>query len=278
MLFSKFDVNRIEWLDLVFENRNQSYGAYVLRKESGNYLTKALLIAAFFFISTTVLLSTSFWRNKQDLTVSSAIDKPDEKVYEIEMIKEAKKPEPLVEAATKTLVEDFKQIEYTTPNVVADNLVTTEPPTMEALATAVIGTQTIEGTIGNVINAPNTNTSTSGTGNGEGVDSDVVLNSGTVEQLPEFPGGMAAWNKFLSKNLRYPPIAQENVVMGRVTVSFVVEKNGEISAIKVLKGIGAGCDEEAIRVIKKSPMWKPGFQNGRAVRVSYVIPIVFQMN
>lgn len=107
---------------------------------------------------------------------------------------------------------------------------------------------------------------------------DVLYNSGGVEILPEFPGGMAAWNKFLSKNLKYPSIAQENGVMGRVTVSFVVEKNGEITAIKVMRGIGAGCDEEAIRVIKKSPFWKPGFQNGKAVRVSYVIPIVFQMN
>jgi protein TonB len=96
--------------------------------------------------------------------------------------------------------------------------------------------------------------------------------------MPEFVGGMDAWAKFLGKNLRYPVQARDEGIQGRVTVSFVVEKNGELSNVKVLKGIGYGCDEEAIRVIKKSPFWKPGFQNGRPVRVSYVMPIVFRLD
>ena len=278
MLFSKFDVNKIEWLDLVFENRNQSYGAYVLRKESGNYLTKALLIAAFFFISSTLMLSASFWWNTKEVASTTTLLKPDETIYELKLIEVPKKLEPLVESTPATSTDKFKQIEYTTPNVVPDQLVTTEPPTTDALSNAVIGTTTIEGPSSGLTNAPAVNNLTGGDGTGVEANPDVLFNTGGVEVLPEFPGGMAAWSKFLSKNLRYPSIAQENGVMGRVTVSFVVERNGEISAIKVLRGIGAGCDEEAIRVIKKSPLWKPGMQNGKAVRVSYVIPIVFQMN
>ena len=278
MLFSKFDVNKIEWLDLVFENRNQSYGAYVLRKESGNYLTKALLIAALFFIGSTMLLSASFWWNTKEVVSSTTLPKPDETIYELELIEVPKKLEPLVESTPAASTEKFKQIEYITPNVVADQLVTTEPPTTDALSSAVINTNTIEGPSSGLTNAPAVSNLTGGDGTRVEANPDVLFNSGGVEVLPEFPGGMAAWSKFLSKNLRYPPIAQENGVSGRVTVSFVVERNGEISAIKVLRGIGAGCDEEAIRVIKKSPIWKPGMQNGKAVRVSYVIPIVFQMN
>ena len=278
MLFSKFDVNKIEWLDLVFENRNQSYGAYVLRKESGNYLIKALLIASFFFISSTLMLSASFWWNTKEVASTTTLLKPDETIYELKLIEVPKKLEPLVESTPAASTEKFKQIEYITPNVVPDQLVTTEPPTTDALSNALISTNTIEGPSSGLTNAPAINNLTDGDGTGVKADSDALFNTGGVEILPEFPGGMAAWSKFLSKNLRYPSIAQENRVMGRVTVSFVVERNGEISAIKVLKGIGAGCDEEAIRVIKKSPIWKPGMQNGKAVRVSYVIPIVFQMN
>ena len=278
MLFSKFDVNKIEWLDLVFENRNQSYGAYVLRKESGNYLAKALLIAAFFFIGSTILLSASFWWNIKEVVSSTTLLKPDETIYELKLIEVPKKLEPLVESRAASSTKKFKQIEYITPNVVPDQLVTTEPPTTDALSSAVIGTETVEAPTGNLLNSIATNNSSDGGGTGVEAHPDVLFNSGGVEVLPEFPGGMAAWSKFLSKNLRYPLIAQENGVSGRVMVSFVVERNGEISAIKVLRGIGAGCDEEAVRVIKKSPIWKPGMQNGKAVRVSYVIPIVFQMN
>ena len=278
MLFSKFDVNKIEWLDLVFENRNQSYGAYVLRKESGNYLIKALLIASFFFIGSTMLLSASFWWNLKGVVSITTLEKPDETIYQLELIEVPKKLEPIVQSTPSASTENFKQIEYTIPNVVPDQLVNTEPPTTDALSKAVISTNSIEGPSFGLSNAPAVNNLTSGDGTGVEANPDVLFNTGGVEVLPEFPGGMAAWSKFLSKNLRYPSIAQENGVMGRVTVSFVVERNGEISAIKVLRGIGAGCDEEAIRVIKKSPIWKPGMQNGKAVRVSYVIPIVFQMN
>lgn len=105
-----------------------------------------------------------------------------------------------------------------------------------------------------------------------------ALDAEFIDIMPEFLGGVAAWNKYLANNLRYPAIALENGTTGRFTVSFVVETNGEITHLKVLGAIGDGCDEEALRVIKKSPFWKPGSQNGKAVRVSYVIPILFQMN
>jgi protein TonB len=84
-------------------------------------------------------------------------------------------------------------------------------------------------------------------------------------------------DNYLQKNMKYPPVARENNITGRVIVSFVVEKNGDLSDVKVLRGIGGGCDEEAVRVLKASPAWKPSTQNGRSVRCTFTMPIFFQL-
>ena len=98
-----------------------------------------------------------------------------------------------------------------------------------------------------------------------------------VEVMPEFPGGMEAMMKYLSENIKYPEQAKEKNTQGRVLVTFIVEKNGSISDVKVVKGIGNGCDEEAVRVISAMPKWKPGMQNGKKVRVNFAIPISFKL-
>jgi TonB family protein len=98
-----------------------------------------------------------------------------------------------------------------------------------------------------------------------------------VEEVPSFPGGEAGFNKFIGRNTRYPAIARENNIQGRVIVSFVVEKDGSLVDVKVLRGIGGGCDEEAVRVISLSPKWKPGLINGKPVRVQYSTPIAFSL-
>ncbi|RRN78194.1 energy transducer TonB [Pseudoxanthomonas sp. SGD-10] len=99
------------------------------------------------------------------------------------------------------------------------------------------------------------------------------------EQFPEFKGGMKEFYKFISRNLRYPKLMKENNIQGRVTVGFVVEKDGTLSDIKVIKGVpnGSQLDDEAIRVISLSPKWNPGIQRGKPVRVSYSFPLVFSL-
>lgn len=99
-----------------------------------------------------------------------------------------------------------------------------------------------------------------------------------VEQLPEFPGGDEALFKYLSDNLEYPARAREAGIEGRVMVGFVVEPDGRISNVKVVRSKAAALDEEAIRVVKAMPKWKPGKQRGKAVRVQYQIPITFTLN
>ena len=99
----------------------------------------------------------------------------------------------------------------------------------------------------------------------------------SVEENPEFPGGPAKLLEYVQKNLKYPMMARESDIQGKVFVGFVVEKDGSISNVKVLRGIGGGCDEEAVRVVQSLPKFKPGKQRGNPVRVAYTLPIVFKL-
>jgi periplasmic protein TonB len=99
-----------------------------------------------------------------------------------------------------------------------------------------------------------------------------------VESMPNFPGGEAARIQYLNDNIKYPQMARESGIQGRVFVTFVVEKDGRVTDVKVLRGIGGGCDEEAIRVIQNMPKWEPGKQRGKPVRVQFNMPILFKLN
>jgi protein TonB len=98
-----------------------------------------------------------------------------------------------------------------------------------------------------------------------------------VEQLPEFPGGMVEFMKWLTKNLKYPPSAQNRKVQGRVVVSFIVNKDGTIADAKVVKPVDPTLDREAMRVVRMMPNWKPGLQMGKPCRTMFAIPIVFKL-
>ncbi|MDP3468770.1 MAG: TonB family protein [Daejeonella sp.] len=105
----------------------------------------------------------------------------------------------------------------------------------------------------------------------------IIKDFASVDALPEFPGGIKGWGEYLQSTLKYPDQARKNKIMGRVILKFVVLKNGSITDIRVLRGIGGGADEEAIRVVQESPKWKPGMSNGEAVNVAYTMPIFFQL-
>ena len=98
-----------------------------------------------------------------------------------------------------------------------------------------------------------------------------------VEEEPEFPGGMEALYRYLASNIKYPELAKKEKIQGTVYVSFVVEKDGSVTNIKVLRDIGGGCSEEAVRVVRQMPKWKPGRQRGQRVRVQYNLPIKFSL-
>ena len=98
-----------------------------------------------------------------------------------------------------------------------------------------------------------------------------------VEVMPEFPGGAAKMMEYIQKNMKYPMMARESDIQGRVFVNFVVEPDGSISNVAVLRGIGGGCDEEAVRVVQSMPKWNPGKQRGTAVRCAFTVPIIFKL-
>lgn len=98
-----------------------------------------------------------------------------------------------------------------------------------------------------------------------------------VEQMPSFPGGDQKMHEYLRDNIEYPVTARDSGIQGRVFINFIVEPDGSISNVKVLRGIGGDCDEEAVRVVKAMPKWQPGRQRGKAVRVSYTLPVVFKL-
>jgi periplasmic protein TonB len=286
MLGSKFNVYGNEWLDLVFENRNQTYGAYELRKNYDRTMVKALLVASFLFVSA---VSGPFIyqqvRTADPLNTADVLaDDPDERIVRISLPpkqREAPKPETLpAPAAAKTPAAPQHTVKYTDMRAVPANQATDEPPSMVDVQHAAVGLENISGTevTGNGETVSNTGTQGTGIGTGEGnPDGNELVNTALLEKLPEFPGGLEAFAKFLRKNLRYPSAAAESGLQGRVMVSFVVEKDGTLTDLTVLRGLGMGCSEEALRVLKKSPAWSPGIQNHRKVRVMYTLPVVFSL-
>ncbi|RZL46499.1 MAG: energy transducer TonB [Pedobacter sp.] len=265
-----------EWLALVFSNRNKNYGAYVLRSESSSITVKALLIVVPVFVSLFVgPMIYAQYKPKEETAIQVVIDtqKPDiihelkkEETKKEEVKKELPKSDPIVEPA--------KSVNLSSQIVVTDKPVAEEPPTTAEIEKAVVASVSGDGKEGQGNAKPTEQNTGTGGGGGTGTEgSDEVFSQYGVEEFPEFPGGMAAWSKFIQKNLRYPYTAQENGVQGKVFVSFVIEKDGSVSDVSLVKGIGSGCDEEALRVIKKSPLWKPGKQNNNKVRVRYNMPI-----
>lgn len=267
MFGSKLDLFKLEWLDVVFAGRNKSYGAYELRRENSKTTNKALIIGATLFI---LAISSPLIAKY----IAGFAPEEEEKVIETEVV--LAPPPPIDESVPPPPPEPPKpkvdQVRFPPPVVVPEAEVQDEePPTIEELKVADPGQKTIAGDPTADIRidepvgeAPKEAAVTEDNG---------IRDFASVEVLPEFPGGgMPAFIKFLSKNYRYPAMAREQGVSGRVIMSFVVEKDGSLTDIKVIRDLGLGTGEEAIRLLKSSPKWKPGIQNGRPVRVAYTLP------
>lgn len=254
------DIYTDEWCDMVFEGRNKEYGAYEDRKKSSKRHGLALIIAVSVFavgVSAPVLIKKlAPVRKVTNTEVTSLADIKIDKPIENE-IKEPPPPPPMKNT-----------VKFTPPEVTNEE-VTEEVKTVDELkdTKAQISVADVKGS--DDANAVDV------------ADLKVVEEKEEplqfVEQMPEFPGGQEAMMKYLAANIRYPSIATEMGITGRVIVQFVVDKHGKINNVKVLRPLGGGCDEEAIRVIKAMPGWKPGRQNGKEVPVYFTLPVVFQL-
>lgn len=273
---------KIEWLNLVFKNRNQSYGAYELRLHSNQNTLRALFIAVPLFI----MLFAGPIIYKHFNPIQAAITAPDRILEVIEvpipMVEKIKPQEKQEMPKAEPIQEKVKMVALPTKPVVVEDAAPTDPPTIKDIEKAVIGPVTQDGLENRLISTPSQgegNGVVGGNGTGDGTATDnEIYNVATIEVYPEFVGGMKEWTRFIQKHLRYPPMAMDQGKQGKVFVSFVVEKDGSVTNVTIIKGIGYGCDEEALRVISKSPKWKPGKQNGQNVRVKYTMPLGFAIS
>ncbi len=265
--------------DIVFENRNKEYGSYYLRKTFGKNLTRATIIGSVLFSSILggalafkkLGLDENFKETNVDLSLMNLEEElPEEEELEI--------PEELPPPPMEEPPEEVAQEKFLPPEPKKDEEVKFEepPPPAEKLETAVISSKTVEGVKVTSAFVPPPAPKETAVVRIEKPKEEEIFTA--VEQQPEFPGGDAARNKFLKNNINYPGAASRANISGRVTVKFVVEKDGSISDVSILKGIGFGCDEEAIRVVKAMPKWNPGKQNGKAVRVHFTLPIMYTLS
>jgi protein TonB len=280
MLKISSELYKREWLNLVFKNRNQSYGAYALRAQSGSNTVRALFIAVPLFV---LLFASpkiySFFEGDSPSDINLTYDR----VIELERapIMEIPKPQKDVETPkAEPLKEKVKMVKLPSNPVVVATPADMEPPTIQEVENAVVGPATQDGEATKLSAVP-----VEGNGGGIGLgseagngDGNAIHDVSNVEIYPEFEGGAKAWAKFLQRHLRYPLQAMEEGRQGKVFVSFIVEKDGSVSHVQLIKGSGYGMDEEAIRVISKSPKWKPGRQNNANVRVRFTMPISFALN
>lgn len=259
MKLNASELKNQSWDDIIFENRNQEYGAYPIRK---NYSFNLLVSLA---VTTTVLVSVLLIPRLIS-TKEVVVAAPKKLVYTELMapppIDKPKPPPPQI-----ILPKLQKVIKFVPPKVVKEE-VANEIPTIEELKVNEVAAVDVDGNIDVVFDEP--------------VEEIVIENPDeiftVVEQQPEFAGGYDALANYLRANMQYPRTARKMGIEGTVHVSFLVSKTGAISEVKVLRGIMAECDKEAIRVVEKMPSWKPGKQNGHAVHVRLVMPLKFRLN
>ena len=272
--------------DIVFDGRNRGYGAYQLRALYQRHMTRALIIAT--ALLALLLVFPILSRLLQDPLVEVGPART-HKTELTDIIFPAKpdnilppppaKPQPVTPppaAAAAALPTPAASIRYTAPKVSATAV--TDVPNVDELTGKTIGTTTIDGPASTDPAAVAGPTST-GPATTVGAPSAPAAPYTYVEQMPELPGGggQAAIVAAIQKAARYPGLALRNGVEGKIFVSFVVNALGEISDVKVVKGLGYGLDEETMRAVKSLPKFIPGKQNGQAVSVSFTVPISFKI-
>ena len=224
--------------EIVFEGRNKEYGGYVLRQKYQKRIVIAMIASITGLGLAIAIPMIVAYINKVVISRENAITESITLAEPPPIDKSTPPPPPVIPPPPVQ-----QTIKFTPPKVVKDEEVVEPPPTQDEVKEV-----PEEGKIFSF-----------------------------VEEPPAFPGGEDKLMEYLGKNIKYPTIAKENNIQGRVYVTFVVDKDGKVKDAKVLRGIGGGCDEEALRVVKNMPEWKPGRQNGRSVLVQYNLPVVFNL-
>ncbi len=276
---SKIDLISNEWTDLVFEGRNQSYGAYQLRKSTGKRNLWALIIVA--LAAVLLYLGLQLQRmaeaNKKventqavELAKLNTEKKKEAKVEKKEIIRQ--EPEKVVEQVKSS-------VKFTAPVIKKDEEVKEEDEIKldeVQKSDKAVGAFTVEGNdeVGGAVLKAKEDIAAPEPPKHVVEETKIFT---VVEQMPMYPGGDAALMGYLRDNIHYPTVAAENGVQGRVVVGFVVERDGSITDVNIIRSVDPSLDREAMRVVKSMPRWTPGKQNGSAVRVKYQVPVTFRL-
>ncbi|MBR5653410.1 MAG: energy transducer TonB [Prevotella sp.] len=277
---AKVDLTSNEWTDLVFQTKNKEYGAYPLRRNTGKrnlwsiiimFLAAILGFSAFTIVKT--IQANARVENTQEVVLSDIAEKKEKPKVE-------KKPEIKIPEQQKMPEKVASSVKFTEPVIKKDNQVKEDNQLKQQEdlneTTTKIGALDVKGNDegGEVLKVEKAEIEQPKPEPKKEEDNKVF---DVVEQQPAFPGGQGALLSWLSSNIHYPAVAEENGIQGRVVVSFVVEKDGSISNVQVVRGVDPSLDKEAARVVKSMPKWTPGKQNGQAVRVKYNVPVTFKL-
>lgn len=277
------DLSSSEWIDLIFEGKNKNFGAYTLRKASAKRHNRAMLVilVVLFIVALLGLLANTVLQKNdarpEDQVEQALIDYSTEDVEddEPEEPEQQRVEEQLPEALPEEILNTVKATELA---IVRDEEVVEEIKSQDELKdtdTAVGTTDFDKGTDDLNVVRVHKNEVIVEEKKPEPVDDNKVFD--VVEQKPQFPGGEAALLKYVAEHIRYPAMAQENNIQGRVVVQFVVTKTGAVGEVKVVRGKDPDLDKEAVRVVKSLPKFVPGKMNGHAVNVWYTLPIQFKL-
>ena len=280
---AKIDLYDPKWVDMVFAGKNKEYGAYQLRKGTSGRNIKSLLILVIAAALVGGFLAWKVIEQKQAEEQQAYMEAMELAKLQQQAKKEEKKKEPV-----KPKIEPKKEIpvaretqKFTAPVIKKDELVKEENQVkqMDKLDDKVaVGTENKEGVKDRTVEAVRNDIAVAAPPPPPAPKPEVSNKVfDVVEEMPSFPGGQGALMSFLYSNIKYPVVAQENGVQGRVIVGFVVERDGSITDVKVMRSVDPSLDREAQRVVKAMPRWKPGKQNGSAVRVKYTVPVVFRL-
>ena len=257
-------------LDIIFEGRNKDYGAYELRRGYSIRMKKALYGVFGIVIALFIFNSFNFLSVNKPVTIEN-ISPPDILLKRIE-VKLPDLPKPIEFSEIKRAT-----IKNTTPLIVNEDEIPPLPEIKKLADDVLIGTETIDGLPGEILAPP---AKSLGVGDAQPVSIESPKQKVEIlthsEIMPEFPGGQAAFMRFLSKNLRVPEGSLEAGQQVKVFVRFVVGTEGELSNMEFIHATGEVFEHEVIRVMRKMPKWKPGIQNGEKVSVYFTLPIIFQ--
>ena len=280
---AKIDLYDPKWVEMVFAGKNKEYGAYQLRKGTSGRNIKSLLILVIAAALVGGFLAWKVIEQKQAEEQQAYMEAMELAKLQQQAKKEEKKKEPV-----KPKIEPKKEIpvaretqKFTAPVIKKDELVKEENQVkqMDKLDEKVaVGTENKAGVKDRTVEAVRSEIAVAAPPPPPAPKPEVATKVfDVVEEMPSFPGGNAALMSYLNSNTKYPVVAQENGVQGRVIISFVVERDGSISDVKVARSVDPSLDREAQRVVKSMPRWTPGKQNGQTVRVKYTVPVVFRL-